>query len=65
MTDATNTVNALLRSASKASGCSPEEAHTAATMALKLAREHGLGGHTVARCLNVLSRAEARRRRAA
>lgn len=65
MTNATNTVNALLRSASKASGCSPEEARTAATIALKLAREHDLGGHTVARCLNVLARAEARRRRAA
>jgi len=65
MTNAANTVNSLLRRAAANSGCTPEEAHTAATVALKLAREHDLGGHTVARCLNVLARTEARRRRAA
>jgi hypothetical protein len=65
MTNPTDTVNSLLRNAAAKSGTSPEEAHTAATFALKLAKKHGLGGHTIARCLNVLSRAEARRSRAA
>jgi hypothetical protein len=60
MTNAINTVNSLLNVAAKASGASPEEQHTAALHAARLARKHNLGGFTIAKARRVLYQAERR-----
>lgn len=59
MTNPTTKIQHLLAVSKKGSGASPQEAHTAASCAVKLARKHGLG-HMVARALNAQSKAAAR-----